>query len=111
MRIHVTEEARHLSFARHYLKRRVPKLNPFKRFAMAIQAPITLGVMAGLMLRPSPDLVKRYGIPKRVIQEAYGPPEAKAAGATSLRKVRNLCVELGLINPVSKPLWKLMGVW
>ena len=29
MRIHVTEEARHLSFARHYLKREVPKLGPF----------------------------------------------------------------------------------
>jgi hypothetical protein len=111
MRIHVTEEARHLSFARHYLKRQVPKLNRLKKFAVSIQAPITLGIMASLMLRPSSDLVKRYGIPKDVLKEAYGTPESKAEGTKSLRKVRNLCIELGLINRVSKPIWKLMGIW
>src|SRR5438270_8949384 len=36
MRIHVTEEARHLSFARHYLKRNVPKLGWFRRTMLAL---------------------------------------------------------------------------
>ncbi|HZN15655.1 MAG TPA: diiron oxygenase [Acidimicrobiales bacterium] len=111
MRIHVTEEARHLSFARHYLKREVPKLNPLKKFAMSIQTPITLGVMAGLMLQPPRSLIKRYGIPKSVIKQAYGNPEFRAEGHKSLRKVRQLCVDLGLVTPVSKRVWKLMGIW
>ncbi|HET7523188.1 MAG TPA: diiron oxygenase, partial [Acidimicrobiales bacterium] len=36
MRIHVTEEARHLSFARHYLKRRVPQLGRLRRAELAV---------------------------------------------------------------------------
>jgi hypothetical protein len=111
MRIHVTEEARHLSFARHYLKREVPKLNRIKRFAVSIQAPITLGIMSGLMLKPSNSLARRYDIPKAVMRTAYGNPESRAEGVKSLRKVRNLCIELGLVTPFSKPIWKLMGVW
>ncbi|MBV8691072.1 MAG: diiron oxygenase [Actinobacteria bacterium] len=111
MRIHVTEEARHLSFARHYLKRQVPRLNPIKRFAVSIQAPVTLGVMAGLMLQPPSHLIKRYGIPKHVIKEAYGTAEARATAARSLRKVRNLCVELGLVTWFTKPIWKALHIW
>src|SRR5436305_3112807 len=42
MRIHVTEEARHLSFARQYLRTNVPTLGRFRRHAIAIQAPIIL---------------------------------------------------------------------
>jgi para-aminobenzoate N-oxygenase AurF len=111
MRIHVTEEARHLSFARHYLKGKVPRLGRLKRFAVSIQAPITLGIMASLMLSPPRHLVKRYGIPRRVLKEAYGSPEARAEARRSLRKVRQLCVELGLVTRISKPIWKLFGIW
>jgi len=46
MRIHVTEEARHLSFARQYLRDTVPNLPRRRRTAIAIQAPITLATMA-----------------------------------------------------------------
>src|SRR5438105_2354383 len=71
MRIHVTEEARHLSFARHYLKRTVPQLSAWHRTRLAIGAPVILGAMAQLMLKPSPDLVERYSIPAEVIDAAY----------------------------------------
>jgi len=111
MRIHVTEEARHLSFARHLLKQRVPELNRFARFAVSIQAPITLGIMGGMMLRPPNSLIKRYNIPKAVVREAYNAPEARMSAARSLRKVRNLCIELGLVTPVTKPIWKALHIW
>jgi hypothetical protein len=39
MRIHVTEEARHLSFARHYLKRTVPTLDHWRRAQLAMERP------------------------------------------------------------------------
>ncbi|HUQ40193.1 MAG TPA: diiron oxygenase [Acidimicrobiales bacterium] len=112
MRIHVTEEARHLSFARHYLKRSVPKLSWLQRQALSIQAPITLGVMASVMLRPSKQVVRTYGIPAEVIKEAYGDnPKTRQALKDSLHKVRKLCIDLGIVSPASKLLWKRLGIW
>jgi hypothetical protein len=112
MRIHVTEEARHLSFARHYLKRNAPRLGWFRRQQLAIRVPFILGTMAGMMLRPSSEIVRRYGIPRPVLREAFKrDPGARQYVLDSLRKVRTLAVELGIITPVSKALWKAFGIW
>jgi hypothetical protein len=111
MRIHVTEEARHLSFARFYLKRTVPALSPPRRARLAVAAPVILGQMAQLMLRPSPQLMSRYQIPKAVIAEAYTRnPRHRAETAASLAKVRKLCTDLGLTRRPYGALWKLMGL-
>lgn len=112
MRIHVTEEARHLSFARTWLKRRVPALGLVRRTILSIGAPLILGEMGGLMMRPSKDLVATYGIPKATMREAYDDnPEFQASAAVALRKVRVLCRDLGLIGPLSKRLWKAKKIW
>src|SRR5438067_12501089 len=112
MRIHVTEEARHLSFARHYLKRNVPVLGAFKRRMLGVRVPFILGQMAGMMLKPSKSMVREFGIPKSVIKEAFDDnPQARQFVKDSIRKVRNLCVELGIVTPVSKQLWKAFGIW
>jgi hypothetical protein len=112
MRIHVTEEARHLSFARQYLRETVPALPRRKRTAIAVQAPFTLAMMAGVMMRPPRQLVRTYDIPKAVLAEAYrrdGP--AGDDVRASLRKVRSLLDELDLITPTSKRLWRRFGIW
>jgi hypothetical protein len=112
MRIHVTEEARHLSFARNWLRERVPALGPIKRTVLAVGAPLILGEMGGMMLKPSPEIVRSYGIPKAVVREAYDDnAEFQATAATAMRKVRKLCRELGLITPVSRFIWKRKGIW
>ena len=112
MRIHVTEEARHLSFARHYLKRNVPALGWFRRRMLGVRVPFILGSMAGMMLKPSKSMVREFGIPKSVIKEAFDDnPQARQFVRDSIKKVRSLCVELGIITPVSKQLWKAFGIW
>ncbi len=112
MRIHVTEEARHLSFARHWLKRSVPELGFVRRTILSIGAPLILGEMGGLMLRPSKDIVQQYAIPKSVLREAYDDnPEFQAGAAVAMRKVRRLCRDLGLITPLSKRLWTAKKIW
>jgi P-aminobenzoate N-oxygenase AurF len=112
MRIHVTEEARHLSFARGYLRTNVPKLSPWRRRAMAMQAPVILATEASVMLRPPRHLVRTYGVPDAVLREAYGPGSQNRQDAKdSLRKVRNLLVELGLVTPAAKRLWQRLGIW
>ena len=112
MRIHVTEEARHLSFARQYLRREVPALGAAKRQVIANGAPMILATMAQVMMRPPTHLVKTYGIPKDALEEAYGKGAASRQEVRdSLRKVRRLLVELGLVTRASKRLWLAADIW
>jgi hypothetical protein len=112
MRIHVTEEARHLSFARQYLRANVPGLSRGRRLQIAVRAPLILATMASVMMRPSRTIVRTYGIPKAVLAEAYGPgTRSRDEVRASLRKVRNLLGELGLISPLSRKLWRRFGIW
>jgi hypothetical protein len=112
MRIHVTEEARHLSFARHYLKTQAPNLSPWKRVQLGVGAPLVLASMAQMMLQPSRQLVDRYQIPRAVLSEAYSDNPAHKAGVLdSMTKVRRLLSELGLLGPGYQRLWKALGLW
>jgi hypothetical protein len=111
MRIHTTEEARHLSFARHYLHRTVPQLGFFRRLHLMLIAPVVLGVMARLMLRPSGDLVGHFGVPRDVVRSSNLSRGGRQLLKDSVSKTRKLFVELGLITPTSKLLWKAAGLW
>jgi len=112
MQIHVTEEARHLCFARHYLKEHADRLGPLRRLALSLRAPFILAIMAQLMMRPSPQIVRAYGIPRDVIREAYTRnPVHRARTLDALRKVRQLCAEIGIVSPGAVRLWKLLGIW
>ena len=112
MRIHVTEEARHLSFARQYLRHHVPQLPARRRLALSVQAPVVLSTMASVMMRPPRHLVREYEIPAGVIRQTYGRgTPSRQQVRESLRKVRTLLVELGLVPPVSKRLWRALDIW
>ena len=109
MQIHVTEEARHLCFARHYLQQSVPRLGVVRRFLLGVRTPFLLGGMSQLMMRPSSAIVREYHIPKSVLAEAYSRnPRHRQNTIDALRKVRALCTELGILRP---GLWKLLGLW
>jgi hypothetical protein len=112
IRIHVAEEARHISFARHYLRRRVPILPPARRFALGLVTPLILGLMARVMLSPPGMMIKRFGIPEDVVREVYTDnPETAAQIRDSVERTRELCADLGLINAASRLLWKTMRIW
>ena len=112
MRIHVTEEARHLSFARHYLRHEVPKLGRVRRLVLSVAAPLLLGEMAQQMLLPPEKLLRQHGLPKGVrLRKELDMTQAQQFVKDSVGKVRRLCVELGLVTQVSKPLWKRVGLW
>jgi len=109
--IHITEEARHLSFARAYLRHHVPRLGPVRRTMLRIRTPLLLGQMARVMMQPTPTMVRRYAIPKAVLREAYASPAARVQRAAALRKPRHLCIELGIAAPPFERLWRRMGIW
>jgi hypothetical protein len=107
MQIHITEEARHLCFAREFLRTRVPQLGFFRRQIMAVGAPLILGAMAREMLEPPVIVAQTYRIPKSVVAEAYRKgPTHRALVRASLDKVRDLCSELDLMTRVSRPIWR-----
>jgi hypothetical protein len=111
MRIHIAEEARHISFARHYLRHRVPTMPDPRRRALSVATPLVLGLMARIMLAPPGPMVRHFGIPKDVVREAYGSDSWTAEFKNCVAKIRDLAAELGLITPASKRVWKAVGLW
>ena len=110
MKIHVTEEARHRSFARQYLTANVPQLGALRRRALAIVAPILLGIMARQMLLPDRQLMKACGVPEPVRRQAIRNPRTRTLLADSVASVRRLCGELDLMTPTGRRLWRVMGI-
>ncbi|MFN8641816.1 MAG: diiron oxygenase [Candidatus Binatia bacterium] len=111
-RIHVTEEARHIAFARHFLRRNVPRLRGPKRFVLRLRTAVVMAVASRLMSRPSGHVVRTYGIPAQVLREAYGPGSKGAEEIKrALFKPRELCWELGVLNERWAGLWKRLGIY
>jgi HEAT repeat protein len=110
MRIHVTEEARHLSFARHQLKRNVGELSRARRAVLRYAAPLVLSQMADQMLGLPPHVVKEHGIPREVVQHVRQNPDRRAGIDESLTKVRRLLRDCDLITPGSARLWRRLNL-
>jgi hypothetical protein len=111
MRIHVTEEARHLSFARHYLRHQVPRLGRLRRTVLRVAAPLLLGEMARQMLHPSTEMRRVHGVARRALRRDAGRAEMRRYVRDSLAKVRRLCVDVGLVTPLTRRLWEAEGIW
>lgn len=111
MRIHVTEEARHLSFARHTMKVLAPKMGTFRRHVVTLGAPIVLGIMVRLMVIPQADLVKHCTVPADVLRASVRSDSGRKLLTDSVAKPRKLCRELGLISPLSRRIWKTARIW
>ena len=111
MKIHITEEARHIAFARTYLKDLVPRLGWFRRTMLSIRTPIVLWIMAPLMVDPSAELHKAHGVPKDVLRQARRSPAGRQLRKESVAKLRRLCRDLGLMNPVAKAVWRRCGLY
>jgi hypothetical protein len=112
MQIHVTEEARHMSFARHNLRRWVPELSTTRKGRLAFCVPLILGGMARVMMEASPRIAREYHIPREVVNAAYlkNPIQHRRMREAST-KLFGLCDELGLMNCLSVRLWRMMRIW
>ncbi len=109
--IHITEEARHIAFARSYLRLNVPKLSDERHTEMSLAVPSVLGVLSKLMLEPPEHVIATYDIPPDVIDEAFtNNPAHRDIVVASLAKVRALCEELGLMTDQATELWRENGL-
>lgn len=110
MRIHVTEEARHISFARSYLRERVPQLGWWKRAQLEVHAPFVLRVMVNEMIAPPTWLLDVYGVPTEVRREIRRCPYVREGVIEGLRPIRSILAETGIVAPRNLPLWRTLGL-
>ena len=68
MAIHVAEEARHISFAHEYLRKRVPHLARRQRFLLSLHVPIIMRVLCQAIIVPPRAFWKEFDIPRSVKQ-------------------------------------------
>ncbi|WP_087623142.1 diiron oxygenase [Aeromicrobium sp. PE09-221] len=107
MEIHVAEEARHISFAHEFVKRHAPRLNPVSRFLVSLMFPVIMRILGDAILLPPKEFQRRFDVPEGLIDELYWKSDAseRFLGDT-FADVRMLAEESGLMNPVSRRVWK-----
>ncbi|MBJ8339404.1 diiron oxygenase [Antrihabitans sp. YC3-6] len=111
MRIHVAEEARHISFAHEFLEHHIKELNTANRLALSIAFPIVMRVLCDFIAVPPPQFWETFDIPKSVKSELFWDhPKSQQTLRNYFADVRMLAEKAGLMNPVSKRIWKLMGI-
>jgi hypothetical protein len=94
-----------------YLKRTVPRLGFVRRTILGSTAPFLFGTMSRLMCFPPTSLVRTYGVPRSQLRRELRSGAGRQLLRDSVAKPRKLCAELGLMNPVERCAWRLMGIW
>ncbi len=110
LRIHIAEEARHVSFAKVTLERDVAELGWVGRQLLGIHAATSLFVMVRMMLVPPAHMAKALGVPHRVLTDPYRTPQGRAFLADAVTNPRNLLDDLGVLRGPAKWLWRALGL-
>jgi hypothetical protein len=77
MAIHVAEEARHVSFAYEYLRKRVPHMRRRNRFWLSLYVPIIMRLICQAIVVPPRSFFKEFDIPRSVRKELFFDVPAK----------------------------------
>jgi hypothetical protein len=110
VKVHVAEEARHVSFARVTLERDVAAFNWWGRQYLGIHAAFSLFVMVRLMLVPPAFMARGLGVPHRTLTDPFRTPDGRAFLADAVAKPRNLLRDLGVLRGPAKWLWRALGL-
>jgi len=109
--IHVAEEARHIGFAHRFLEHRAPRLRPAQRAIASVLTPVLMRVLCDAIVVPGPKAVRDMGIPRDVVREVWWrSPESRKFLRDMFGDVRMLAEETGLMNPVSRRIWRALGI-
>ena len=111
MQIHVAEEARHIGFAHQYLEHQAPKLKRRDRVVLSLLVPVIMKWLCNEILVPSRKARKDMGIPREVVKEVYwDSPESQKFLRDLFGDVRMLAETTGMMNPVSRRVWRALGI-
>ncbi len=108
MRIHVTEEARHIQFARDGLRKRAPEMSWPKRFWVG-----NLNGLGGLFFRflfTNKVQYRRVGLDARAARRmARTSPHRIETQITGFAPLASFLEEVGLLGPIARRLWRRTG--
>ncbi|MFC3966240.1 AurF N-oxygenase family protein [Nocardia jiangsuensis] len=111
MAIHIAEEARHISFAHEFLEQHVPERNARQRFVLSLAMPLIMWILGRAIATPPRTFFDEFDVPESVRKELfYGSDEAKKVFADYFGDVRMLAEKIGMMNPISRRLWKALGM-
>ncbi|MEE4024312.1 diiron oxygenase [Gordonia sp. PKS22-38] len=111
MQLHVAEEARHISFAHHLLRDTIPRKGRIQRFLLSLMLPLTMRILCGAIVVPPKSFQKRFDVPDEVMRDIFWrSAESKKFLRNVFGDVRMLGEQCGLMNPVSRLLWKVLGI-
>lgn len=114
MKIHVTEEARHISFAKAYLERHVQKekMTRTQRMALSVMYPLIMRLAAEIIMKPSKKARNDMGIPKDVAKEVWWDSEYSQQFLRDLfPRSRKLADDLGLRDSkIGRAAWRWAGI-
>lgn len=111
MQIHIAEEARHIGFAHQYVEHNAPRLGRRDRMVVSVLTPIVMRALCDVIMKPSPQVQKALGIPDEVMEEVWW----KGSDSQKMLRdifgdVRMLAEKADLMNPVSRRVWRRMGI-
>jgi hypothetical protein len=104
-RLHVLEEARHVSFAKTYLTEIMPTLSAAERRTVADAAPVLVGVVADLSVDPA--VYEHLGIVGG-FDAARTNPNHLATIAAGLAKLTSFLTEIDIIDDEHRPTWSAL---
>ncbi len=81
MAIHVAEEARHISFAHEYLRKRLPRMRARKRFWLSLNVPLIMRLGCQAIMVPPRSFFREFDIPRHGPQGTVLPRPGVAADA------------------------------
>ena len=111
MEIHIAEEARHISFAGEFLRMRLGHISRSQRAALSVTFPLTMRIAAGEIMTMPWSLARQLGIPREAHREAFWrSPKSREIMASYFGDMRALATETGLMNPVSRRVWRACGI-
>lgn len=106
-RVHVSEEARHVSFAKTYLAETWPNLPSEEREAVAAFAPKAVALVASLLVVPEVYRSLAIGDGESLVADN---PHHHARIDESLRKLATFLAEVGVISDANRTEWKGLGL-
>ena len=106
-KLHVVEEARHVSFAKTYLTEVWPTLDEDERAAVAELAPAAVATVADLMVDAS--VYDELGI-EAGADQARANPHHRARIVEGLAKLTGFLTELGVVQDSTRPVWRDLGL-
>jgi P-aminobenzoate N-oxygenase AurF len=110
MAIHVAEEARHISFAHEYLRKRVPRMRRYSRFWLSLYVPIVMRVLCQAIVVPPLSFFKEFDIPRSVRKEFLNAPDTRHTLHGMFGDVRMLCYDVGLMSPLARLTWRMCKI-